>query len=460
MLILGLIFTYLIGLLAIHTVSVQFNLAEKAGLSFPIGIGIQTLCILLADLVGLPLNLTVISIVSVLFVSILSFFLYKRKNEYLAFYKASFRFDYKQYNLVWLFLISIIAYFEYMNFAKCMYFPTFDRDSLAGFDTIGYVIAQEHTFHDLSLFQVDYMPHMQKAGSYISYIPMIQLSYAYVYLLGATTSKIIPALMYLSLIVAFYGCLKRLIGHTGSALITFLMLITPEMIAFSSLSATNTIHAVYASLGIIYIAIWIKERKKKDLYIGSLLLALNLWTRMDGIAFIGAAGLVILIDSLRRRQFQELIPVSLSLIPALVWGIYSQLYNLTSESIAILYPFWDKEKATLIYENFYQLFTNTQYYGYTFVALILSLLANSWYLLKKRDNLALLSMFITAALLYMISLYQVNYLWDSINNVLAYSAKRFLFCFVPIAWFYASSNEWCQHVCRKLDTLLSLKVTK
>lgn len=57
-----------------------------------------------------------------------------------------------KYNMVWILFIGLVIYFEYMNFVKCMYFPTFDRDSLAGFDTIGYVIAQEHTFRHISLF--------------------------------------------------------------------------------------------------------------------------------------------------------------------------------------------------------------------------------------------------------------------------------------------------------------------
>ena len=51
-------------------------------------------------------------------------------------------------------------------------------------------------------------------------------------------------------------------------------------------------------------------------------------------------------------------------------------------------------------------------------------------------------MILISSALYMIALYQIDYKWDSIQNVLAYSAKRFLFCFVPMAWFYAMSNNW------------------
>ena len=151
------------------------------------------------------------------------------------------------------------------------------------------------------------MPQIHNAGSYIVYAPMVQLSYAFVYLLGAETSKLIPALIYLSFLIAFYGCMKRVINKTGSAIAVFFMMITPEMFAFSSLSATNVIHAVSASLGIIYIAIWFKYREKKDLYLGALSLGLNIWTRTDGIVFILAALFVITIDAIIKKTWKSII---------------------------------------------------------------------------------------------------------------------------------------------------------
>ena len=48
-------------------------------------------------------------------------------------------------NLIWLLFILLIVHIEYMNFSKCIYFPPFDGDSLAGFETIGYVASQEQT---------------------------------------------------------------------------------------------------------------------------------------------------------------------------------------------------------------------------------------------------------------------------------------------------------------------------
>lgn len=457
MLILGILIIFLTGFLAVNNISVKFSWPEKIGLAFPVGIGIQTIMMASFNFFAIKLTSVNVVIIGLFLLVSLSPPLYLRRKEVIAYYRGSLHFKMADYNLVWLFFMALVVYIEYMNFAKCMYFPTFDRDSLAGFDTIGYVIAQEHTLKGMSLFQSDYMPQIHNPGSYIVYAPMVQLSYAFVYILGAETSKLVSALMYLSLLVAFYGSIQRVAGKTGSAIATFFMMITPEMIAFSSLSATNVIHAVSASLGVIYISLWFKGRERKDLYLASILLGLNIWTRTDGVVFICAAMLVVAIDVIKTKEWKDLLVVSASFIPAVLWMVFAKANNFYAESIAILHPYWDAEKAGTIWTFMKSHYMNTQYYGWTFVFFLCSFILNGWYLIRKRDNLTLLTMIITSSILYMAALYQVDYKWDSIQNVLAYSAKRFLFCFIPMIWFYSMSNGWVRQLLNKADYYLALK---
>ncbi len=455
MLIVGIIIIIIIGILAIDFISVNISWGEKAGLAFPVGMGLQTLLMALIDSTGIPLTPACVLGIGVCLIAALSIPLYFKKEEVMAYYKSSPHFSISDYNLVWLFFIILIGYLEYMNFAKCIYYPTFDRDSLAGFDTIGYVVSQEHTYKKQSLFQADYMPQIHNAGSYISYAPMVQLSCAFVYLMGAESSKLVPALMYLFFLIAFYSSMRRVAGRTCCAVGTFFLLITPEMLAFSSMSATNVIHAVSASLGIIYISLWFRFRERKDLYLGALLLGLNVWTRTDGVVFIGAALCVVAVDAIQRKSWKGLWPVATSFFPAFVWMALTRINHLYSDSIAIIYPYWDAEKANIIWKYMEALYMNTHYYGWTFVALLGSLLVNCWYLSKKKDNIALLVLIIVSAVLYMIVLYQIDYKWDSIQNVLAYSAKRFLFCFVPMVWFYSMSNHVIKRGFDKIDAFLA-----
>ncbi len=456
MLVLGIILVFAIGFLAVNCISVKFTWSEKIGLAFPVGIGLQTIVMLVINLLKMKLITVSVVLGGLWLLLLLLFVLYRRRSEVIMHYKNAFRFDASNYNLVWFLFVALIAYFEYMNFTKCMYFPTFDRDSLAGFDTIGYVMAKEHTFRNLSIFHQSYMPHIHNAGSYITYAPMVQLSYAFVYLLGAETSKIIPALMYLSLLIAFYGSMQRVAGPTGAAVATFFVLITPEMIAFSSLSATNVIHAVTASLGIIYLALWLRGRERKDLYLGSLLLAVNIWTRSEGIVFIGAGLAVVFVDVLRSRNWKDLLPVAAALFPALLWAVFSWSSGFYADSIVITRPYWDAEKAGIIWTFMKAYYKDTQFFGWTSVAFSLSLLVNGWYLVRRKDNLALLAMIAVSLFLYMLVLYQIDYKWDSIQNVLMYSAKRFLFCFIPLMWFYSLSNHWVRMLFGRLDRFLLL----
>ena len=228
----------------------KISIIEKAGLSFIIGIFVTTVGMLVLDLFGVAL--TAVSIISFQLVMTilfsLSFFCKIRKNLKRPDLK---NFALPGLNFIWLVFVVFIIYIEYMNFTKCMYFPTFDRDSLAGFDTMGFITAKEHTYKNLSIFDSSYVPALNGPGSYITYAPMVQLSYAYVYILGAQTSKIIPALIFMFFIISFYGVTRRIARDPLSAIATFFFSITPEIIAFSSLSATNVIQAAYASFGLI-----------------------------------------------------------------------------------------------------------------------------------------------------------------------------------------------------------------
>ncbi|MDO4162921.1 MAG: glycosyltransferase family 39 protein [Bacteroides sp.] len=460
MLTVGIIIILIVGFLVLNLILPNSPWQVRLGLSFPVGMGLQTILMLLINMLGLRFTLGNTLAIGLLMLLILLFPLYRRRQEFVLRLRkaASQRIDFTGFNMVWLLFVILLVLFEGANLCKCMYFPTSDRDSLAGFETIGYIMAQEHTVRDLSIFRSDYMPEIHNAGSYIVYAPMVQLSYAFVYILGAETSKIVPGLMYLSFVLAFYGILKRTVGMTGAAIGTFFMMMTPEMIGFSSLSITNVIHAVSASMGIIHVAMWLRDRKQGDLLLATLLLGLNVWTRTDGVVFILAALTVVFADALRRRTaeaWKSLAVLTCSFLPALLWMAFSGLNNIYAENIIIDHPYWDGEKAMIIWDYMKLHLTNTTFYGWTFAFFLLSMLINGRNLLKHSDNLPLLTMFLVALALYMAVLYQIDYKWDSIQNVLAYSAKRFLFCFVPIAWFYGMTNQWVRTLLGRLETFLS-----
>ena len=453
MITIAILLLFLCGFFIISRISTEFTLTERIGFAFPIGLACVTFLMMLRDWAGMSITSSSSMSITTILVLLAAASLISIRKEFFASLKP--KTDHSWFNLLWLLLLVILVYVEYANYTKTMFFPVYDRDSMAGFDTIGYIAAQEHTYKGLSIFAGDYMPKIHQAGSCISYIPMLQLSYAYIYSLGAETSKIIPALFYISFIIGFYGLACRATNHTAAMLATLATVFTPEMLSFSSLSITNVMQATMASTGLLYVTLWCKTEKRRDLLLGAALIAVNCWLRAEGIVFGGAAGILVLIQCLRKKTswLTLIIPLA-TLLPTVLFSMYASASGLTSESALITHIYWDSEKASTIWTGAWALFKTTTFYGWAFLLLFLAFLANIYYTIKERDNLFVLGALILSAFLYYLVLYHVDYKWDSLNNVLAYSAKRFMFCFVPMAWYYIVTCHisrrgfrWIEHTC-------------
>lgn len=455
MLVVGIILLFVVGFLAVSALSPNLSYAERLGLSFPSGAALVTFFMLLVDAVGLPIGAATNIAISVVLMIVGGVLCWLQRKDILS--SLQHRPDVSSYNLVWCVLLIFIIGLEYANFKKCMFFPTYDRDSLAAFDTIGFLIGQEHTFHSLSIFVGDYMPGIHGPGSPIAYTPMLELAYGYVYSLGSETSKIIPGLLYLSFLFAFYGVTARFTSKTMAMLATLLLLLTPEMTSFSSLSGTNTVHAVYAGLGVAYFIAWFKENHKSDLWLGSFLLAANVWARAEGIVFLLAVGLFVLVKAVCRKRFLPLIPMVLTFVPMVVWALYTKAFGMTSVSVVSTHLAFDGVKAAAIWAGAKDLLCNSTYYGWTFYAALLALFVDICYVVKRKGNLLVPGILLLSIVLYFLVLYQIDYKWDSMDNVLKYSAKRFMFCFVGIAWFYVATCEAARRISVKFDKWMACR---
>ena len=342
-----------------------------------------------------------------------------------------------------------VIYLEYINISKCLIYPTYDRDSMAAFDTFGYVCAQEGTYLRMSLFEPGYIPSLHHAGSAMGYMPMLQLSYAYVYIFGAATSKAVPAFIYLGFLFGFYGLCRRKLTHTASMLAVMGVMLTPEMTSFASHSMTNVMHACVASAAIIYLCLWLTRRETHDLWLCAVLLAVNVWMRAEGIVFIGVALLLVLSQESRVKGqgLSSVVYCLLPLLPFVLWTVCSRTSGLTSGSALILHPFWDGEKMLTILSGIWRLMSGGEFYGWTFNLTLIMLLVLLFYKFLTRtashtsDSFSgwLICAILLGLIGYILVLYHVDYQWDSVQNVLAFSAKRFLFCFVPMAWYFSLS---------------------
>ena len=441
MITIGLLLSFLLGYIWLQIFFNRITLLEKIAGAFILGLALQTMVMAGLEMLGMPITrngifvgTAVLGLLPIVFAVVKNRDLLNPVPKDISFPKIS---------LIWILFAVVIAYIEYMNFAKCVYFPTFDRDAVAGFESIGYAIAQEHCVAKLSLFDSTYQLNIHGPASYITYMPFTQLSYAYVYLLGAEISKIVNALMFLSFIVLFYAVMRRAATSTVAIIITLFMIMTPELMAWSSMSMTNVMQAIFASIGVIYGLLWIKDARNEDLYLSAVFTALNLWSRNEGIVIAVTLGAVLFLRMLFVKKWRKIIPWTIIVLaPFVAWNVYMKMAGMYSENIIITKLFWDAQKFDVMYEHFLFLMKNKQYYGYSFVAFVLFAVANAYFIWKKKHILNAYSLLfvVLVFLLYFVLIYQVDYVWDTIENVLNYSVKRFFFCFIPVMWFFVGTS--------------------
>ena len=480
-----LILVFIIGLMLLWRIGKGASLLERVGFALPVGLGVITMCMLLMDWMGIALsrtNMTVLTIALLLAATAANFRTLKLSN-FRTFKLSNFRTfklsnfgtlelsNFSWFNLVWLLLLVGVIYLEYVNISKCLIYPTYDRDSMAAFDTFGYVCSQEGTYLRMSLFEPDYIPSLQHAGSAMGYMPMLQLSYAYVYIFGAATSKAVPAFIYLGFLFGFYGLCRRKLTHTASMLVLMGVILTPEMTSFASHSMTNVMHACVASAAIIYLCLWLERREIHDLRLCAVLLAVNVWMRAEGIVFIGVALLLVLSSRVRKFESQSsivngqwsILYCLLTLLPLVLWTVCSHACGLSSESALIMHPFWDGEKMLTILSGIWELMSGGEFYGWTFhLALIMFIVNLIYSKVKSSPYRGIRGGLLFCAILlglagYILVLYHVDYQWDTVQNVLAFSAKRFLFCFVPMAWYFSVSVLPMRKLAEWLETTLGIR---
>lgn len=461
MILLGISLTILIGLAIMLAISTKFTLLEYLSLAFPLGMGFQTFLMSLLDWSNIGITLggtTIFSLIVLAGLLILVFRNLKKDSEFLSRCNPK-NFKLPKPNSVWILFTFLIIWFEGMNFYKTVFFPSFDTDSIRGFNFVGMAIAAEGTLKGLSLFNSPNYNFQSDAGL-AAYTPFAQLSYAYVYLFGAMASKIVNAMMYLSFLGIFYALLKRVTTHTAAAIFTFMMMITPEMLAFSALSGINLLHTAYAASGLLFAVLWFDKKDPKLLMLSAILLSMNCFTRNEGIVFSGMASLLVLY-----RFFKKDIDWKKSLLffvtaffGFIYWTFFLKANQIHSGSDLIITKlFWDSEKISTIFRELKPLYLNTQYYGIGVVVFGLMLLVNLWNLFRKGDQAALLFVTFGVILLYTLLIYQIDYVWDKIENVLRYSYKRFFFSFIPLMWFYIATNGITMWVTKKADNLLYRK---
>jgi Dolichyl-phosphate-mannose-protein mannosyltransferase len=441
----ALILAGLLGLSVINLISRDFHILEKIGFSFLVGIGIETVFMFVLDVMGIRFTGGLLLLISIVCIAVLN---YKLILAYKSTFEKIWNLNFKipglnpqTLSLVWILFLVLTVIVTYGSFAKSLFWPTSAYDNVAGFDLMGKVMASEGKIHN-SLFEINGTP-IDGSARRLIYPPLVSGSFAYAYLFGLHTSKIMTSLIFVFFVIAFYSALRRYANRTNSMVFTFFTVVTPEMFAFSSLSTTNVPFAIYSSLGLVYLYFWVDKREVKDLLMASVMIGLSGWARSEGIICVGVGSLAVLYTSVRSRNWKHFIVYNVIALAAfLSWNIYVKLKFNIDQSVFVPHPFWDYEKLSAIVGWVKNLITDTNLYGISFYVFVIMILVNAKNLYERDQSLNFLILILAAFLLYTFLYYQMdNTKMNSLDVMMKTSYRRGLFFFIPLIWFFVSTNK-------------------
>ena len=442
---------FFVGMSILNAISTKFQLLEKIGLSFIIGMAFFSFAMLPLDYAGIKITKASLSTVGVFMIIVCNI-----KNYKLIF--SGFEIDkveLKKYafNFTWLLCFGFMVYLFGAIVSKAFYWPTLEYDSVTGFDLMAKAIANDGKFNN-SLFE-----YIRNSREYsrLLYPPYVATTFAYGYIWGLKTADLIPLIQFASFLMVFYAFASKFINKTGAIIFTLAMMVTPEFFSHAAMALTNLPNAINTGVGVIALYLWLSKREKRYFYISIIMIAINNWTRSDSVVFTAVCSGFLLLDAIKNKTWVELgvFPIA-TILPFVLWNNYitNVIHAESSSGYFIKHLFLDTDKIAQIASHLGRYFIEgTDLFGITFLLLFILILANlkNW---NQMANLFLL-MSIGGWFMYTFIYYQMNNAaFDPLDLLMKVSYKRGLFCFVPLAWYYIATNSVMVWVFDRIEKFL------
>ncbi len=434
---------FVLGFVFINVIAFRVSILEKLGFSIPIGIGLNTLFLILIDMAGVAINnKTTILVMNIVLLLVVLGLFFVRNKDWVKNFKLDLKIDwnlFKNINLGWLLLLGFLFYVIYGISTKSLFWPVYIYDSAAGYDFIAKAIFREGSF-DNSIFDPNYPLYSVRSV----YPPLVPLAFSMAYVFGGLSSKIIGVFFYCSTFLVFYSFIRKYVTDYAAALFALLLAISPEFAAFSALSSPNPPCTFYASMGLLSMYVWYKDGEQGYFNLGVFSLMLAMWTRTESIMFVAGGGFLVLLNVIKTKKhirlaYYSFIPMSVFFF----WQWYlNNVLETTKTNPIVEHLAWDGDKLARMMKQVSDVTFSTQYYGITVFLFLILILLNAYYIYKEKDSLVLLITIFIPWLLYMAIYYIIDtdYKEGSVAWIGA-GYKRGFFYFLPLMLFYAANNK-------------------
>ena len=276
---------------------------------------------------------------------------------------------------------------------------------------------------------------------------MTSLAHLWVYLLGGNSPVFIYSLFYLSLLLIFYGTLRRYSSRTISLIATLLLASTPLFFYQSMFAYTNIPYTAYIVSGTIYIFLWAKNGKKEYLILGALLTGLSTWTRSVEPFWLTNLFFVLAHSLYKKRYSAWVLYPAVFLTIQSPWRIFQKILihvpYVTDQirgSASTLIGKFNIERAGLVLSYLYSsVFTS---WGLSAILFIIIIFVN-FFSRQWKWNFEFLILIFANLLLLFLGTYVFSF---GVNSWLLIpdSARRMSMFFIPLFYFYIFSSKAIQ----------------
>lgn len=370
----------------------KHNVAGRFGLSYLLGIGLFTLVMFIANLLGFKLTF----FNNTLLLSLFSLpLIFSQKREIVSFCKE-IRNSLENFHLSLLgkIITVVIGFLVISSFISTFYWPVNAWDALTLYD-----------FRAKIFVQSGFIINSLEQAYTFNYPLLTSLSHTTVYLAGGRNPQFLYSLFYLSIGLIFYGLLREFLSRNLSLIFTLLLLVAPGVFGQSVASYTNLPYLAYFSLGTIYFFIWEERRPLGYLILSALLVGLSTWTRSAEPFWLVVFAFLTLI-AIHRKRVLYIGLYSILFFPIQqAWKIFQSTIGTkvsTVEQISIaagiLTRFLDLSRWTKVLQFLYKSIIVS--WGLIFILFLISFSFSLFF--KKSKNLLILTFLIFGFLLILI----------------------------------------------------------
>lgn len=278
------IFGFLLLSLLLQQKNAHFLVLEKLSQSFALGLGAIALIMYGLGIVGFRIDLINICIcIIVLSVPILTYCL---KNQCLAIKSAELKFSWPDLGVWGNLLLGLISLKVIFVFFSGLIKPLIDCDAFQF-----YSIVAKGLFYDKS-FTLAYLqqfigdkPLLPFLAQGWTFIGMGMVNDAYL--------KLIPAVLFLCLLIIFYSVLRRSLDRNYALLFTWLLSTLPFLVYHATTAYADLTITFFYSVGTFYLFLFMQEYSKKKqfnpsyLFLTACFLGLTVWAKKAGLVLAG-----------------------------------------------------------------------------------------------------------------------------------------------------------------------------